>query len=342
MVWPAGKKLKNGRYTIERPLKQGRLSTTYLATSRKGETKEELVVLKVTNGQAIDPVRFDKLKAHFRDEAFQLAKCSSPDNPNHHIVGVEKSFEEEGLVCIPMEFIAGTTLAEQNPRKLSEAEALHYIRQVSSALIVLHKQGLIHRDVSPDNIMLRSRMGINEAVLIDFGLVRDWETGTTLMASDITPFTAPELCDSGEKRGELTDLYGLGAVLYTLVTGNNPLKAGKRKLNERLPDLSSIHPMIARAIEKAMEFEYDHRSPSVAEWLKMLPDIPLPVLTAVQPPSNPPARQWTVERIGLVVAILAMIFTAFQGVMAIVSYYFPKDPPAPIQSPLKPPSSVSK
>jgi eukaryotic-like serine/threonine-protein kinase len=335
MVWDKGKQLKNGRYTIDRPLRQGRLSTTYLATSKKGP----LVVIKVTNDQAIDPAKFKKLKEHFRDEAFRLAKCSSPGHENNHIVKVEESFEEDDLVCIPMEFISGTTLAEQNPRKLPEAEALHYIRQIGSALEVLHGQGLIHRDVSPENIMLRSRAGVNEAVLIDFGLVRDWETGTmTMMSSDITAFTAPELCDPGEKRGWFTDLYGLGAVLFTLVKGEDPPKAGNRRANDRLPFPVGIHPEIATAIEKAMEFEGGDRSASLVEWLNMLPDIPLPALqpvinqTTLTPEEN---RKRQFEIVGMVMGILTVIFTAFQGIPAFLSYFYPKDTSPPVQSPVQ-------
>ncbi len=329
MVWSPGKTLKNGQYTIEETLRQGRLSTTYRAISRS----KEWVVVKVTNDRAIDPTEFKALKDRFRDEAFRLGQCASP-----YIVKVEPSFEEENLVCIPMEYIAGKTLAEQNPRKLSEPLALRYIRQVGEALVVLHGKDLVHRDVTLENVVLRPTSdGLNEAVLIDFGLVRDLRSGTrmTLMASDITPFTAPELCDPGEKRGAFTDLYGLGAVLYTLVTGETPPKAGKRKPGEKLPFPGGVHPEIALAIEKAMEFESGDRSKSVAEWLRLLPDIPLSVLTAVgTPPDLTPdeKRKRRLEVVGSGVGILAMIFGGFQGVMAIVAYFYPKDAPVPVQS----------
>jgi hypothetical protein len=70
MIWPPGKTLKNGLYTIEEgdPLKKSRLSTTYLATSAKGHQ----VVIKVTNDQAIDPGDFAKLRQRFMDEAYKL------------------------------------------------------------------------------------------------------------------------------------------------------------------------------------------------------------------------------------------------------------------------------
>jgi eukaryotic-like serine/threonine-protein kinase len=209
MVWPTGKPLNKGLYTIEKVLRRGRLSTTYLAKSVKGHR----VVIKATNSDATAPADFKELKRRFIDEAFRLQSCQ-----NRYIVKVEAPFEEEDLACIPMEFIAGTTLDEHVPPAMAEAEALRYIRQVGEALQVLHDQKLLHRDVTLENIMLRRKDGVMEAVLIDFGLVRDWDVSRsmTMMSSDITAFTAPELCDPGEKRGDFTDLYALGAVLYQI------------------------------------------------------------------------------------------------------------------------------
>ena len=133
-------------------------------------------------------------------------------------------------------------------------------------------------------------------------------------------------------------------MLYTLVTGKNPPIANQRKSNEQLPDLAGIHPEITQAIEKAMAFEHYDRSKSVAEWLEMLPDLPLPALTPVQPPSNPEqSKPLTLEvKAGLAIAALTMVFGGFQGVMAIVSFVYSKESPAPIQNPLKPSSSLPK
>jgi eukaryotic-like serine/threonine-protein kinase len=328
MVWAQDTQLQGGKYTIDRVLRQGRLSTTYLASSRKGAR----VVIKATNDEAIDPEDFKALKARFSSEAVRLALCSSP-----YIVQVEDTFEEDDLACIVMEYVAGVILADRNPSKLTESEALRYIRQIGVALQVLHDRELLHRDVTPENIMLRSRNGVNEAVLIDFGLVRDWSLSRsmTMMANDITAFTAPELCDPGEKRGAFTDLYGLGAVLYALVTGNLPPKATspQRKLGQPLPFPAGVHPEIARSIEAAMAFEPIDRPKTVTAWLAMLPEI-IPEVSD-PPVPDPPVpdkkekqeekRQRWFENLGLVCLILGTMFAGFQGVMAIVSYVYPKD-----------------
>ncbi len=284
MVWLAGKKLKNGRYTIEEVLKPGRYSVTYSATSDQGNP----IMIKAISDEAIDPADFKELRRRFANEAFQLRGCR-----NRHIVKVEDSFEEDDLACIAMELIPGPTLDKRNPRKMSEAEAVRYVRQVGEALGVLHGQNLLHRDVTPSNIILRSCDGVNEAVLIDFGLVKDWEISRSMtVRTDITPFTAPELCDPGQKRGSYTDLYALGAVLYALVKGENPPYQMQRKPNEKLKFDIGTHSQIEAAIEKAMQLDgndrlvdKNHPSTAVAQWLDLLPIVPEPTFI---PPSPPP------------------------------------------------------
>ena len=106
MIWLPGQKLKNGLYTVDEMLRHGRLSVTYLATSMKGDR----VVIKAMNDQAIAPADLAKLRQRFNDEAATLIRCES-----RHIVKVENLFEEEGLICIPMEFVSGMTLDKRNP-----------------------------------------------------------------------------------------------------------------------------------------------------------------------------------------------------------------------------------
>ena len=333
MIWSAGKELKNGLYKIteDKPLKH-RLSITYLATSLKGH----LVMIKVTDDKAVDPVDFAKLRQRFNDEAFKLVRCHSP-----HIVKVEDAFEEEGLVCIPMEFVSGMTLDRRNPLKMPEAEALRYVRQIGEALQVMEAQKFVHRDIQPNNIILRSNEGVNEAVLIDFGLVRDLDIKvSTLLASDVTAFTAPELFNSGEKRESSTDLYGLGAVFYALVMGKNPPKVLQRKAKEKLPFDVGINPKIAEAIEAAMQLEsYDR--PKVTEWLKMLPDIPLTILkeTIVLSAETPEVRKQRMEdkQLGFskwqtIAGIVGAIATVLATVIAYMVYKFPQEAPKPVES----------
>ena len=337
MVWPAGKKLKNGRYTIEEVLRQGTLSVTYLAKSAKGYR----VVIKTPNDAAIPRADFDKLQERFVGEAFKLKDCQK----SRYIVQVEEPFQEDGFWCIPMEYIAGTTLDKRSPLKMAEGEALRYVRQVGEALGVIHAQGLIHRDVSPDNVMRRSDdIGMNEAVLIDFGLVRDFNLSTSVTSTQkITPFTARELCLSKHDRGPYTDLYGLGAVLYALVTGDNPPMAMDRQPGEKLKFPAGVSAQVENAIESAMTLKGIDRPASVAAWLETLPAVKPEEKPEVSPLPPEERRKRKLEIVGLVLTALSVLFGAFQGIPVALTYFFPKDaPPASVsnEAPLaKPPGT---
>jgi eukaryotic-like serine/threonine-protein kinase len=193
MVWAAGQKLGD-RYTIREVLGQGRWSVTYRAEDRQGQS----VVIKAANDEAIASSEFDRLQQVFVREAFKLAKCRHP-----HIVRAEEPFQVDGVWCIPMEYIAGTTLARRDRPVLPEAEAVKYIRQIGEALTVVHEQQLLHRDVNPANIMLRIRNGESEAVLIDFGLARDFDRDLTqTRTEEFTPgYTAAGIVFAGCRTG---------------------------------------------------------------------------------------------------------------------------------------------
>jgi eukaryotic-like serine/threonine-protein kinase len=342
MIWNSGKKLKNGRYTIVEVLAERAFSITYLAQSVTGDQ----VVIKTPNDDAIPRADFDKLQERFVDEAVKLTKCQK----SRHIVQVEDPFQEDGFWCIPMEYVAGMTLDKRNPLKRSETEAIRYIRQVGEALSVIHALNLIHRDVTPENIILRSHDGVNEAVLIDFGLVRDFQLSRSVTSTQkITSFTARELCLSQQERGSFTDLYSLGAVLYALVTGDNPPMAVDRVPGEKLKFSIGISEAVAVAIEKAMALKGIDRPSSVAEWLMMLPVEQLtPPPEPPEPPSQPEApddrRKKQMEIVTLILTALGVLFGAFQGIPAFLGYFFPKDPPpvtAPSNTPIAPSASIS-
>ena len=183
MVWVAGKQLQGDKYTIERVLGHGRFGITYRARNKN----DEPVVIKTPNDESLNRPDFDRLQQVFVREAFRLAKCRHP-----HIVKAEEPFLEDGLWCIPMEYIAGTTLAKRDRLILPEEEALVYIQQIGEALIEVHNNGLFHRDVRPGNIMLRVRDGKAEAVLIDFGLALEFDHEmTTTRTEEIAEGFAP-------------------------------------------------------------------------------------------------------------------------------------------------------
>src|SRR5436309_13253988 len=148
------------------------------------------------------------------------------DNP--HIVRALDFGRDTNSIYLVMEFVDGKDLwayLEERGR-LSEAEAVALIEQIAQALDEAHEQGMIHRDVKPDNILLKPD---GTAKLTDFGLVKDLGSELNLTdATDIlgTPnFMAPEQFDDPTKVDRRCDVYSLAATLYMMVTGELPFRA---------------------------------------------------------------------------------------------------------------------
>ncbi|MBE9198097.1 serine/threonine protein kinase [Nodularia sp. LEGE 06071] len=267
MAWNPGQKLFGGRYIIEKHLGEGGMGITYLAKNLKGELR----VIKTLREEILNRKVKDKLKQDFKQETLRLALCRHP-----HIVEIKDYFDEGDLPCTVMEYIEGEDLGERIETKgaLPEAEALQYIRQIGEALTVVHEKGLLHRDLKPSNIMIRA--GKPEAVLIDFGLARQFIPGAVLDHTEhLTPgYAPPEQYLSQAERGEYIDVYALAATLYTLLTGQKPISAFERQYNYNLKQPqylnSSISDRVNEAIMKGMELDYKSRPQSVREWLDLL------------------------------------------------------------------------
>ncbi|MEH1808709.1 protein kinase domain-containing protein [Nostoc sp.] len=277
MAWNPGQELFGSRYIIERKLGEGGVGITYLAKNRRGELR----VIKTLREQILNDPKWiphqDKLRHDFRDEALRLALCRHP-----HVVQVENVFDEGNLPCMAMEYIEGEDLGKLITEKgaLPEAEALLYIRQIGEALILVHEKGLLHRDLKPSNIMMRA--GKPEAVLIDFGLARQFISGGVLKHTENhTPgYAPPEQYAPIEQRGEYIDVYAFAATLYSLVTGQLPMPAPARLQNFTLQapkELNgSVGDRVNEAIMKGMALNYKFRPQSVEEWLDLLGASPIP------------------------------------------------------------------
>ncbi len=269
MAFVQNQQLQGGRYTIERQLKDGRFATTYLAKDKEGKP----LVIKTPSEQALrqgNAKKAAKLQDKFWREAAKLATCQHP-----HIVRAKEPFKEQtGLlfrrterVCIPMEFIDGKDL--ENRPAMSAEEALRYIQQIGEALILVHSKGLLHLDVKPANIMVRKDS--QEAVLIDFGLAREFDQPlTTINLTTADGFAPPELYDPNAKWGQYTDVYSLAATLYTLLTGKVPPKSVERARIHLIPPQeinAQISVRINEAILWGMELEANRRPQTMRQWL---------------------------------------------------------------------------
>lgn len=267
MVWAAGEKLQGNKYTIEKQLGEGGFSLTYLARNQN----DQQVVIKTLNDRVQHRPDFVKFQQDFLNEAVRLAKCTHP-----HIVRIEEMIQQGNLCCMVMEYIAGEDLASRvmNQGVIPEAEALRYIQQIGEALIVVHRNGLLHRDVKPQNIMLRADG--SGAVLIDFGTAREFtpnlnQTHTALMTNYFAPI---EQYDERAPRGAYSDVYALAATLYVLLTGELPILAPVRAAGVPLESPNQLNPSISDKVNQAllegMAFQARERPQSVQEWLELL------------------------------------------------------------------------
>jgi serine/threonine protein kinase len=172
---------------------------------------------------------------------------------------------------------------------LSETEALRYIDQIGQALECVHERKLLHRDVKPNNILLRRES--KEAVLIDFGLAREFQPGKIRsMTAKKTEGYAP--IEQYERRGDFgyyTDVYALAATLYSLLTNRVPIPANYRaeedvKLSPPQKFNQNISDKVNAAILKGMELEPVNRPQTVREFRKLLGLLDKPVVNIPTPP----------------------------------------------------------
>ncbi len=269
MVWQPGTKIFGNRYTIEKRIKVGGFGITYLVKGPKGKPW----VLKTLKDEVMTEAQYipyrDKFLRDFDRETAKIAICR-----HRHIVQVENHFNHEGLPCLVMEYVQGQDLGDRVLRggALPEDVALRYIREVGDALRVMHEKGLLHRDIKPQNIMVR--LPADEAVLIDFGIAREFIPNLTQTHTiALTPCFAPiEQYDEQEHRGEFTDVYALAATLYYLLTAQVPPIATMRLRRDRLAIPKHWSPELQNAIKQGMAIESEDRPQTVADWLALLPD----------------------------------------------------------------------
>ncbi|MTJ50902.1 serine/threonine-protein kinase, partial [Dolichospermum sp. UHCC 0259] len=256
--------------TIQSVLGQGGFGVTYLARN----TKNIQVAIKTLNDKVQNHPDFAQFQQDFVNEALRLARCNHP-----HIVKVHEVIQEDNLWCMVMEYAGtndlGTLIAKKG--HLSENDALYYIQQIGEALGCIHSSNppMIHRDVKPANILIRNHQGKNQAILIDFGIAREFKQNLT---QSQTPFVsdgfAPiEQYNEQAKRGAFTDVYALAATLYTMVTGKVPTAAPVRMMFPLTPP-KEINPQISdrldQAIRQGMELQPDKRPQSIEKWFVLL------------------------------------------------------------------------
>lgn len=276
-------KMLNKRYIIGRVLGIGGFGITYVAYD---VDKKERIALKeyfptewamrMAENQQIVPNSQGKshLYEHGRDVFVNEANVLHQLQEVKTVVDVKDFFTENGTAYMAMELVEGYTLNRyikyQNEKRLSYSEANKIIKTVAMALYEVHKKGLLHRDVGPDNIMITPQKEIR---LIDFGATRLYGLNSPRSMSVLVKegFAPIEQYSRGGRQGPWTDVYALAATYYYLVTGHKPVEAPERISGKETPELCTVIPSIPQnindAITHAMEQSWRDRPQGMKEFL---------------------------------------------------------------------------
>ena len=206
------------RYTIERELGQGGMATVYLAEDLKHHRKVALKVLRPELAVTIGAGRFSR----------EIEVAARLQHPN--ILPLLDSGEADGFFFYVMPYVEGESLRERLARggELPVQDAVRILMEVADALSEAHAHGVVHRDIKPDNVMLRGR----HALVADFGVAKavTEATGQQLLTSTGvalgTPmYMAPEQAMADPHQDHRVDIYALGLLGYELLTGQAPFSA---------------------------------------------------------------------------------------------------------------------
>jgi eukaryotic-like serine/threonine-protein kinase len=300
-----------GRYELERPLGHGAMAVVDLA--RDVELDRRVALKRLAENLARD----DELRARFLREARLAARLAHPNVVHVYDVG-----EDDGRPFMAMEYVDGETLAELVARggPLPPDEAAELGIQICRGLAAVHAAGLVHRDVKPQNLLLR-RDGVLK--LGDFGIAFGLEGTRLTMAGTVlgtAAYLAPEQA-RGEEVTAATDVYGVGAVLYELLTGRPP------RAPSSIADLAAATaiqppvdapPALAKVVMRCLALEPGRRPASAADVAREL-EATLPEASTLPLPEPPSQRATEImpprnrRRVRPTVALAAIAVGAIAG-----------------------------
>ena len=275
------------RYVITGLIGQGGFGVVYLTrdtqTNRTVAIKEYLpsaIAGRIADGK-VAPRSTELANAYatglkgFLREANLLSELSHPA-----LVAVHRAWEQNGTAYMAMAYYPGKTLRDvrlARPAAMTEAHVKALMMPVFEAVAELHAHRVIHRDISPDNILV---MANGATVLLDLGAARQVLGGMTqALTTILKPGFAPieqYVEDGSMEQGRWTDVYGLGAVIYFLATGRPPTAATTRIVRDALPSLAAAVPNVeysqrfAQAVTRSLAVRAIDRFKSISEFREAL------------------------------------------------------------------------
>ena len=254
--------LLHGRYRAGRVLGQGGFGATYLGWDDRLRVKVAIkeyypanLIARLPSAAAVSPFSDEHAEtfavglAKFLEEARTLARLREV----REIVGVQDFFEENGTAYLVMELLEGRTmkkyLADCGGR-IDVRRTLSVVTPIAKALQAIHEQGLIHRDVSPDNIFLTNG---GDRKLLDFGAARQTARPGAGLTVILKPgYAPPEQYSNEGRQGAWSDVYALCATIYLALTGRTPPDATARFMNDKVSRPSELGVALPPGFEKVL------------------------------------------------------------------------------------------
>ena len=256
---PPGTVLES-RYLIGRAIGEGGFGITYIGLDTHLDirvaikeyyptdriTRDGRVTARVASLSGPQEQSFAQGKKKFLAEALVMARLSG----ERAVVRVEDFFEANGTAYIVMEFVDGVTFGELVEREgpIAPARLLPMMEPLFQALSAMHENGLIHRDISPDNIMLEN----GSVRLLDFGCAREAEDGSKTLTVALKHGYAPVEQYWRKGQGPWTDIYALSATIYFCLTGVVPPRALDRLLEDAIRPPRSLDVALTPAQEQVL------------------------------------------------------------------------------------------
>ncbi len=319
---------KIGRYEVRGELGRGGMATVYRAYDPSFERE---VAIKMLPRELLHDPQF---KERFKREIKTIAALEHPA-----IVPVYDVGEEDGVPYFVMRYMTGGSLTQWIDRgKFSLEDAARIIERVAGALAYAHKNGLVHRDLKPDNILFDNN---GDPFISDFGVAKLLDSSTNMTGSGIigTPaYMSPEQAQ-GEKVDNRSDIYGLGVIIFQMLSGQQPYNAttpmgiAVKHITDPVPEILKVDPTLPLSTDKiiktAMAKNRDERYPSATELARALNE----AAAKQKVDEAAPARSTGGSKLPLILSGAALLVVI---VAAVALFALRGQPAAPVPTPLPP------